>query len=282
MIFGFGTEAVGSTEPKSEVQQIATTRRMGLLLLLLVSLACVAADWKLDVLQRHNQFRATRGLPALRWDPNLEKQAQRESRALVCCWALVLFFFSFCFLLSPSASCSILADRLLAVYTDSCPNGHDVDRLRATGTGENIAWGSDPTGSVDMWYAEKKDYNLASNTCRSGAMCGHYTQVMWKGTTSVGCGWKPSCVFQGNAAFAPGELVCRYWPAGNVNGARPFGRKGGIVFKNLGSYRGMRGGGSASAAARRCRTLRRKLRRCRTRRCRRAVRRSMRRVRRCR
>jgi hypothetical protein len=148
-----------------------------------------------------------------------------------------------------------------------------------------------------MWYAEVKDYSLSSNTCRAGAMCGHYTQLMWKGTTNVGCGWKPSCVYQKNAAFSPGELICKYWPAGNVNGQRPFGSNGGVVFKNLGSYRGSGGssGGSsggaargsvaarrAQAAARQCRALRTKLHRCRTGRCRAAVHRAMRRIRRCR
>jgi hypothetical protein len=178
---------------------------------------------------------------------------------------------------------------LSAVYTDSCPDNHDFARLSATGVGENIAWGLDQVGSVDAWYAEVKNYNLASNTCHAGAVCGHYTQLMWKGTTNVGCGWKPSCVYENDATYTPGELICKYWPAGNVNGLRPYGPNGGVVYKNLGSYNGAGAGAGASlgaqraqTAARRCHHLRVKLHRCRNNRCRHFLRRAMHRIRHCR
>jgi hypothetical protein len=37
---------------------------------------------------------------------------------------------------------------------------------------------------------------------------GHATQLLWKGSTQLGCGWAPSCQL----------LVCHYNPPGNVIG----------------------------------------------------------------
>src|SRR5262245_40133989 len=39
--------------------------------------------------------------------------------------------------------------------------------------------------AVTSWVAEKADYTYAGNTCREGAVCGHYTQVVWRDTTKV-------------------------------------------------------------------------------------------------
>ncbi|MEM6522020.1 MAG: CAP domain-containing protein, partial [Cyanobacteria bacterium P01_C01_bin.70] len=41
---------------------------------------------------------------------------------------------------------------------------------------------------VAAWVAEKADYDYASNSCASGKVCGHYTQIVWRETTAVGCG----------------------------------------------------------------------------------------------
>lgn len=45
-----------------------------------------------------------------------------------------------------------------------------------------------PTKAVDDWDSEKKFYDFDSNTCADNEQCGHYTQNVWAGTTSVGCG----------------------------------------------------------------------------------------------
>jgi hypothetical protein len=50
------------------------------------------------------------------------------------------------------------------------------------------------------------DYNAATF---SGAT-GHFTQVVWKGTTKLGCGSNPSCGMK--------TYVCQYTPPGNVMG----------------------------------------------------------------
>ncbi|MEM1308902.1 MAG: CAP domain-containing protein, partial [Cyanobacteria bacterium P01_H01_bin.153] len=45
-----------------------------------------------------------------------------------------------------------------------------------------------PSRVVAAWVTEKADYDYASNSCASGKVCGHYTQIVWRETTAVGCG----------------------------------------------------------------------------------------------
>jgi pathogenesis-related protein 1 len=91
------------------------------------------------------------------------------------------------------------------------------------GLGENLYASTGtptPTEVVSSWAAERTSYDLAANSC-SGT-CGHYTQLVWRPTTSVGCGWA-SCA--ANSPFGNGRWtlwVCDYSPAGNVNSARPY------------------------------------------------------------
>jgi pathogenesis-related protein 1 len=66
---------------------------------------------------------------------------------------------------------------------------------------------------VDSWGNEVKNYDYESNSCHS--VCGHYTQVVWKSTTEVGCGM---------VVCADNEQiwVCQYNPRGNMMGERPY------------------------------------------------------------
>jgi pathogenesis-related protein 1 len=92
--------------------------------------------------------------------------------------------------------------------------------------GENIYWSwSSPTApnpspsvAVQWWASEKQYYNYTTNTCTSGRVCGHYTQVVWSATTRLGCG---------RAVWAAGTRhyvlwVCNYAPKGNIYGQRPY------------------------------------------------------------
>lgn len=71
--------------------------------------------------------------------------------------------------------------------------------------GENLASGATGTRGVDMWYDEIK---LTSggrvNSFSSGT--GHYTQVVWKGTSALGC------------AVYGRLLNCQYGEGGNMGG----------------------------------------------------------------
>ena len=69
------------------------------------------------------------------------------------------------------------------------------------------------------WVAETEHYDYDSHSCSKGEECGHYTQVVWAESVSVGpvgCG-SVTCS-GGRGVFT----VCSYDPPGNVVGERPY------------------------------------------------------------
>jgi hypothetical protein len=81
----------------------------------------------------------------------------------------------------------------------------------ANPTGENIGMGYPTiTAVTDAWGNEVADYNLQAHTCADGKVCGHFTQVVWSTTTTLGCG-KAS---NGDTIY----WVCNYKPPGNYTG----------------------------------------------------------------
>lgn len=80
--------------------------------------------------------------------------------------------------------------------------------------GENLAAGyGNATSSVEGWGDEAKDYDFSKGDF--GEATGHFTQLVWKATTSTGCG-VADC--QGENGTPGWYLVCEYWPQGNVIG----------------------------------------------------------------
>lgn len=86
--------------------------------------------------------------------------------------------------------------------------------------GENIFWAAQnnwrPRDVVKAWADEDKFYDGRSNTCEPGQMCGHYTQIVWRDSTKVGCA-RVDCSNGGLYA------ICVYNPPGNYDGENPFG-----------------------------------------------------------
>ena len=84
--------------------------------------------------------------------------------------------------------------------------------------GENISWISsmpdDISEGVAMWN-EEKVYFKYKPIGNDWAKSGHYTQVIWKNTTQVGCG----CAVSHSGAFF---FVCNYYPPGNYIGHKPY------------------------------------------------------------
>lgn len=138
------------------------------------------------LLDAHNLERAKVGSPPLIWDDELEGEARAWARRLIA------------------------TDRF---EHDPSQHGH----------GENLwtGWGDrtwTPEQMVADWIAEKAQYRpgVFPNVSRTGdwEAVGHYTQLVWSGTTHVGC-----------AIAARGDrsvLACRYSPPGNIDGWRAF------------------------------------------------------------
>lgn len=99
------------------------------------------------------------------------------------------------------------------VWADQCKLSHDPAR---SGWGENLAWGTKMAAdTVAMWYREVTKYDFAKPGFAPATA--HFTQLVWKGTTQLGCGMALGCP----GAFGGGYWVCRYAPPGNVRGRFP-------------------------------------------------------------
>ncbi|CEL58179.1 Fruiting body protein SC7 OS=Schizophyllum commune GN=SC7 PE=2 SV=1 [Rhizoctonia solani AG-1 IB] len=85
--------------------------------------------------------------------------------------------------------------------------------------GQNLAAGTgNPSAAtaVGWWNDESKDYNP------SNPQYSHWTQVVWKSTTKLGCAMKQCAagtIF--DASYVANYFVCHYSPYGNVIGQFP-------------------------------------------------------------
>ena len=78
--------------------------------------------------------------------------------------------------------------------------------------GENLAIGYPTTAaSIQAWYDEIKDYDFSKNEFSSST--GHFTQVVWKDSTEIGCA-EVEC----GSGWGGPYLVCEYSPRGNIIG----------------------------------------------------------------
>ena len=85
---------------------------------------------------------------------------------------------------------------------------HSNNKYKGNYMGENLymTTGSSVTGNdaVDLWYDEVKKYNFKKQGFSMET--GHFTQLVWKNSKSLGCGvaCKKGCF-----------VTCNYYPAGN-------------------------------------------------------------------
>lgn len=108
----------------------------------------------------------------------------------------------------------LAADWAVQLKENGCAFEHRPDN----NYGENLFMGTSgfftAAEVVNRWGSEKEDYSYKRNKCKPGKMCGHYTQIVWRSTRSVGCA-KTQCKDM--------DLwVCNYDPPGNWVGERPF------------------------------------------------------------
>ncbi|KAI5958405.1 hypothetical protein CANMA_004249 [Candida margitis] len=75
--------------------------------------------------------------------------------------------------------------------------------------GENLAVGySSGSSAVEAWYDEGSSYDYST-----ASTFDHFTQVVWKSTTKVGCAYK-DCSAENWGKY----IICSYDPAGNIIG----------------------------------------------------------------
>ncbi|KAI1629034.1 CAP domain-containing protein [Exophiala viscosa] len=112
---------------------------------------------------------------------------------------------------------------------DTCVYGHNVT-VSGGGYGQNIGAGfsATPLGMGEMitefmyndempnylYYGQEPNYTTLDQW-------GHFSQIVWKGSSSVGC-YTSNCTANGlantNGGVQPFFTVCNYSPAGNVEG----------------------------------------------------------------
>jgi len=128
---------------------------------------------------------------------------------------------------SPALAVSAQASAFKLKQTNGCEMRHSKPDGKY---GENLFWGSalnwsdgrkelqkvSPEQVVDSWGSEKANYDYENNSCTPGKMCGHYTQMVWRTTKTVGCAMAVCEDTQTQV------WVCRYQPAGNWVGNTPY------------------------------------------------------------
>ncbi len=135
------------------------------------------------LLAAHNAERARVGVPPLSWDPRLAQSAAAYGPVLARLGRLQH---------SPKAS--------------------------RPGQRENLWMGSrgrfSPEQMVGRWIEERRLFRpgIFPNVSASGNWyhVAHYTQLIWRNTTHVGCALHPG--------GATDYLICRYSPPGNIDG----------------------------------------------------------------
>ncbi|HVP86073.1 MAG TPA: CAP domain-containing protein [Rhizomicrobium sp.] len=145
------------------------------------------ANFDQRILTMHNRERLALGLQPLTWNPALAQSAKE--------WA----------------------DYLAATgrFEHAPEDGPDAE-------GENLWAGTRGYFSVEAmvnaWAREKRYFKPGvfphNSTTGNVEDVGHYTQMVWRGTSQVGCAESSSA--------REDILVCRYAEAGNYVGERPF------------------------------------------------------------
>jgi pathogenesis-related protein 1 len=93
------------------------------------------------------------------------------------------------------------------------PRGRPYGENLYGGAGGGASWSA--ADAVNAWVSEKAGYDYGSNTC-SLETCLHYTQVVWRSSTAIGCA-RVVCD-SGDGLF----IICSYDPPGNFIGQSPY------------------------------------------------------------
>jgi len=131
-----------------------------------------------SMLDAHNAVRARVGVPPLAWSPQLATLAQDWANALIASQAF-------------SHRPNNQYGENIYTITGGAASAHEV---------------------VATWAEDARGYDIRNNT--GTGVCGHYTQLVWRHTTTIGCGVAGDAQRQ--------VWVCDYNPPGNIVGYRPY------------------------------------------------------------
>lgn len=128
----------------------------------------------------HNVYRCIHGLNNLQWDSQIARNAQEHANK--------------------------------GRFEHSSPSSRFLFGQQC---GENLAEGTilDGPESSRLWYAEIRHtspWGTATDPSNGTGVIGHYTQVVWKETTMIGCGIARSIDQDSNL------IVCQYCVSGNL------------------------------------------------------------------
>ncbi|EXJ70495.1 uncharacterized protein A1O5_06564 [Cladophialophora psammophila CBS 110553] len=133
------------------------------------------------VLARVNAYRALHSAPALTWDTTLAQSAK-----------------------TAAARCS-------SSHTPSNPYGENIYSFYLTPKTTVPDFSLWLKKGIDWWYGEVRDYfSWADHSSQY-----HFTQLVWKSTTKIGCSWSPNQCPTTNGDY---YLFCKFQPKGNIAG----------------------------------------------------------------
>lgn len=136
---------------------------------------------KEEFMHAHNWVRTEFKLPTLTWDEKLASFARQY---------------------------------LMQRYED-CKLAHSTANY-----GENLFWGKNlhwtPSDAVYYWYMEKQWYDFKTLKCTGNKDCEHFTQIVWRDSTRVGCALQHCHKHQMGML-----IVCEYDPPGNFVDEHP-------------------------------------------------------------
>lgn len=148
----------------------------------------VSSDYAQGILDSHNNHRANASVPALTWSDDLASIAN--------------------------------------TIGNSCKYAHDTS-AGGGGYGQNIGAGAEPSAIPGMitnqMYNDEINYYPGYGgepDMGNFEKWGHYSQIVWKSTTEVGCATVhcPNGLANTGGGVSPYFTVCNYKPAGNFGG----------------------------------------------------------------
>ncbi|MFB2893352.1 CAP family protein [Aerosakkonemataceae cyanobacterium BLCC-F50] len=144
-----------------------------------------------SALSNHNTYRATHHSPSMTISESLNSTAQT--------WA------------------EHLAANAVFEHSDSSQRNDAGENIYVSYTTESSIDSAElGKSAVEDWYKEVSAYDYNNPESSSGT--GHFTQVVWKNSTELGCGAAQGIATIDGTKFNAFYVVCQYAPAGNMEG----------------------------------------------------------------